>query len=307
VTCPDPAHRGHVAPGYWTQHKKEIVVTTQFIRRDLTLAYVASLLVALVMTVASVAALVDWGRVYPGIEPKMLPLFVGQDALNIIVGLPVLLGSMWLARRGSLIGLLLWPGALFYVLYDYGYYVLGAPFNWFFLAYIGLMTVSAYAAVVVIANTDGVAVRDRLVRTVPRRLTGGVLVGLAVLFTGLWSALTMSALASGSPADPIVRTVVTMDLTVQLPALFAGGVLLWRRAPLGYVVAAGLLLQAATYLIGLSAITVLQEVLTQVPFDAVAVVPGIVVGVVSLALLASFVRGAAEARSSTAGVERQAA
>jgi hypothetical protein len=117
----------------------------------------------------------------------------------------------------------------------------------------------------------------------------------------------MSALASGSPADPIVRTVVTMDLTVQLPALFAGGVLLWRRAPLGYVVAAGLLLQAATYLIGLSAITVLQEVLTQVPFDAVAVVPGIVVGAVSLALLASFVRGAAEARSSTAGVERQAA
>jgi hypothetical protein len=280
---------------------------TQFIRRDLTLAYIASLLVALVMTVASVAALVDWGWVYPGIEPKMLPLFVGQDALNIIVALPALLGSMWLARRGSLIGLLLWPGALFYILYDYGYYVLGAPFNWFFLAYIGLMTVSAYAAVVVIASTNGEAVRDRLARAVPARLTGGVLMGLAILFTGLWAALTMSALVSGSPADPIVRTVVTMDLTVQLPALFAGGVLLWRRTPLGYVVSAGLLLQAATYLIGLSAISVLQEVLLEAPFDPIAVIPGIVVGVVSLGLIATFVSGATDRPEPVTAAGRRAA
>ena len=95
--------------------------------RNLKFAYVASIFIAVVMTIVSVAGLLLWSRVYPGIEPKMLPLFVGQDALNLLVGLPLLLGSAWLARRGALIGLLLWPGALFYVLYDYGYYALGAP------------------------------------------------------------------------------------------------------------------------------------------------------------------------------------
>jgi hypothetical protein len=34
-----------------------------------------------------------------------------------MIGLPILRGSMGLARRGKLLGLLLWPGALFYVLY----------------------------------------------------------------------------------------------------------------------------------------------------------------------------------------------
>jgi hypothetical protein len=83
------------------------------IRRELTLAYVVSVFVALLMTGASVAGLVVGSSLYAPIDPKLFPLFVGQDALNLVLGLPVLLGAMWLARRGSLIGLLLWPGALF--------------------------------------------------------------------------------------------------------------------------------------------------------------------------------------------------
>ena len=113
------------------------------VKRNLSLAYLVSLVVAILMTIVSVAGLIDGVRVYPGVDKGLLTLLIGQDALNLLVGLPILLGSMWLARRGSLIGLLLWPGALFYVLYDYGYYVLGAPFNVFFLPYIAVMTLSA--------------------------------------------------------------------------------------------------------------------------------------------------------------------
>lgn len=38
-------------------------------------------------------------------------------AFNLVVGMPLLLGSMWLTRRGSFAGLLLWPSAHFYVLH----------------------------------------------------------------------------------------------------------------------------------------------------------------------------------------------
>jgi len=259
---------------------------------DLGLAYIASLLVAVGMAAVSLAALVDWDRVYPGIEAKMLPLFVGQDALNLVVGLPILLGAMVLARRGALIGLLLWPGALFYVAYDYGYYVLGAPYTVFFLPYIGLVTVSMYAAIAVVVGIDGTAVRERLSDVVPVRLVGGFLAAVALLFTALWTALNLSAATGSSPIDPVLRVVTIMDLSVQLPALLLGGILLWRRAPIGYVVTAGLLLQAATYLAGLSAITLLQEALLGTPIDPVAVFPGFVIGAVSLAFVAFFVRGA---------------
>jgi hypothetical protein len=263
------------------------------IKRDLSLAYVASIVVALVMTIASLAGLIWGSAIYPFTDMKLFPLLVGQDALNLIVGLPLLLGSMWLARRGSLIGLLLWPGALFYVAYDYGYYVLGAPTNWFFLPYIGLLTLSMYAAVAVVVGIDADAIRERFSGNVPRRAVGGVLAGLAVLFTTLWMALNVSAMASGTPLDDVARVVTIMDLTLQLPALFVGGILLWRGASIAYVVAPGLLLQAAAYLAGLSAITVLQEVLIGVPMDPVAVIPGFVVAGVCLVFIGAFIRGAA--------------
>lgn len=276
-----------------------MLAVLNYLQRSLGLAYIGSILVAVLMTMASVAGLVDWNRTYPGVDAALLPLFVGQDALNLAVGLPILLGSMWLARRGALIGLLLWPGALFYVLYDYGYYVLGAPFNAFFLVYIALMTLSAYAMIGIVVSIDSTVIRARLAEEVPAQLVGGFIAGLAVLFTALWSAISVSAFASGAQLDMVPRVVTTMDLTIQLPALFIGGVLLMRRHALGYVVAAGLLLQAAAYLIGLSVITVLTETLTGVPLDAVAVAPGLIIGAIGLVLIGTFVRGAGSGHAET--------
>ena len=110
--------------------------------------------------------------------------------------------------------------------------------------------------------------------------------------------MTLSALASGVALPMIPRVVVTLDLTMQLPALFIGGVLLMRQHQLGYVVAAGLLLQASSYLAGLSAVTVLEEAVIRTPFDPIAVVPGIIVGIIGLVLLSGFVRASAAPRMS---------
>jgi hypothetical protein len=258
--------------------------------RHLGLASALSTGIAALMTFASGYALFEWPRVYEGSDAKLIPLLVGQDALNLVVGLPLLVGAMLLARRGSLAGLLLWPGALFYVAYDYGYYALGVPYGWFFIPYIALVSASLFATGILVAGIDGRAVRERIGQDVPARTTGGFLVALALLFTTLWCALNVSALASGQEVDPVLRVVTTMDLGLQLPALFAGGVLLWRRAALGYVVCGGLLVQAAAYLAGLSALTLLQESLAALPFDAVAVLPGFVVGGVGFILFGTFVR-----------------
>ena len=237
----------------------------------------------------------------------MLPLFVGQDALTLLVGLPLLLGSVWLARRGALIGQLLWTGALFYVLYDYGYYALGAPFNALFVPYLALMSLSAYALIALVTSIDGAVIRERIGGAVPARIVGAFLATVAILFITLWTAMSVSAAASGSPLDPILRVVTTMHLTVQLPALLVGGFLLWRRQPLGYVVAAGLLLQVVAYLVGLSAITLLQESVMRSPVDLVAVLPGFVVGAAGLVLIKPFVRGAAEVEPSPARSRRRGA
>jgi hypothetical protein len=82
------------------------------IKRKLTLAYILSPVIALVMTVVSVVGLLYHTSLYPD---EMRLAFTGQDAINLVFGVPLLLVSLWLARRGKLIGLLFLPGALFSV------------------------------------------------------------------------------------------------------------------------------------------------------------------------------------------------
>lgn len=77
------------------------------------------------------------------------------------------------ARRGSLIGLLLWPGALFYLAYTYVHYLVGAPFSALFLGYVAIVALSAYTTIGLVASIDRDTARQRLSGAVRPRLVGG--------------------------------------------------------------------------------------------------------------------------------------
>ena len=160
------------------------------LKRDLTLAFRTSLLIALLMVVVSVGGL-TWGSTsLYGVDPNralgvsastagvLVPGFLVQDVFDLAVGLPILVGVLWLARRGSLIGLLLWPGALFYLAYTYVHYLVGTPFSALFLGYVAIVVLSAYTTIGLVASIDGDTVRQRLSGAVRPRLVGGLLVGV---------------------------------------------------------------------------------------------------------------------------------
>ena len=275
------------------------------ITRDLRIAYLVSLVIAVLMAMVSAAGLLFGSAGLYGADPKLavgvteaeagllVPGFLAQDAYNLVVGLPILLASLWLARRGSLIGLLLWPGALFYMLYTYALYLVGAPFSALFLAYVALVAVIAYTMIGIVASIDGEQVRQRLDGVVPARTIGGILIGLAVLTLAQDAGgAVVTALAGGAPLDPVARHVWIADLAVEVPAVLIGGVLLWRRERLGYVAGAGLLLQFGLTPTGLAAIIALQPVLTAGPLDVGTIIGLLIFSVVCFATLAFFVRGA---------------
>jgi len=74
------------------------------ITHSLTLEYAISTVVAIVIVVASTVGIMYRSVIYP--TEKLSVVFVSTDLLNLVVGLPVLLVSMWLTRRGKLTGLL---------------------------------------------------------------------------------------------------------------------------------------------------------------------------------------------------------
>ena len=67
----------------------------------------------------------------------------------------------------------------------------------------------------------------------------------------MWAAYVFTG--RPTPVGPdAFRLVAALDLSLMVPALTVGGVLLWQRSPWGYVIAAIASIQAALYLFVLS-------------------------------------------------------
>jgi hypothetical protein len=257
--------------------------------RDLTLAYLASLVVALGIGVASGAGLMS-GSVGLDGESSLVLVSRGADAANLVLVLPLLLATMWFSRRGSLFGLLLWPGVLFYALYAYVPYLIGAPFSALFFVHATLVTLSAFTLISMLASIDGQEVRPRLAGA-PARGIGAALVLIAVAaYAGLaGTALTALADPAGEAAT---RPLAVADWALGTPVLLAGGLLLWRRMSLGYVAAPGLLLVSGLGGVVFAVAAVLDNLLGGPQTEPAVIVVHLVISVVSFGLLAFLVRRA---------------
>jgi hypothetical protein len=264
------------------------------IRCNLTLAYAVSLVIAALMAIASVAGLLYQTVIYP--TDELLQSFVANDVVNLFVGLPILLGSMWLTRRGQLIGLLFWPGALFYAFYTYIVYVFSTPLNVAFLLHLTLVTLSAYAMMGLVASIDRKVVQHRLTGAVSERVGGSVLTGLGILIFVRVIGVMVNALMSRTPVAAVELALHVSDFMIA-PAWVIGGVLLWRREALGYVTGLGLLFQVSMLFIGLIFVLILRPFITAAQFGLSDVVVVFVMGMVSFIPLALFVRGAASKRN----------
>jgi len=171
--------------------------------------------------------------------------FKGQDAVILFAGLPLLLVSVLLYSRGSLVGTLLLMGTLGFFLYVYMSMLLGAAYNRLFLLYVALFSASLFAFTLVFTSID----RDLLAA---RLATGAPRVGLAVFMfaSGLvtltvWGAPLVSALIKDSTPDRLdtYTTPVTfaLDLAIITPAAILSGALILQGAALGVLIAVPLL------------------------------------------------------------------
>jgi hypothetical protein len=278
-----------------THHERD---TTLPVRHSLRLVYVLSFLIAILLAAASIVGLLYRTDMYPA--EALLQSFVATDVVNLLVGLPILLGSIWLARRGRLVGLLLWPGALSFVLYNDLVYVLAMPLNPVFLLHLTLLTLNVYTAIGLITSLDGGAVRRRLTGAVSERFAGGILAGLGLLFLLRAIGVLISALTHQTSIAQTELAPHVSDVLIA-PALVIGGILLWRRRPLGYVVGLGLLFQASMLFIGLIVFLWVQPFLTDAAFAVADMVVIFVLGLICFVPLALFVRGVISGRGSPPG------
>jgi hypothetical protein len=192
------------------------------LRNNPALAYALSGLLVVLLLVSAVAGLLYGSSGLYASYPADLAGLVGQDVVALAVILPLLALSTWLTSRGSLPGLLLWAGALFWVAYYYFFYVVGG-FNVLFLVYIAMVSASLYALLSLLLSIEPDAFKARFDASVPARLIGGFTITVALVFTLMWGGMVLTSLADGTRPPEVNREVIIIDFTVMLPLLLFGG------------------------------------------------------------------------------------
>lgn len=177
----------------------------------------------------------------------------GADVVALFTLVPLLgVSAVW-ARRGAPRGLLVWLGALHVLVYDVTFYLYGAAFNAWFLAYAALVAGGVVLLVAALYGLDLRAVGRGFDAATPHRWPAAVLAVLGVGLGGVWLSQAIAYLASGTLPSSVVASghptavVFAVDLTLLVPFFLLGAVGLWRRRPWGRVVATAVSVSGATY------------------------------------------------------------
>ncbi len=210
----------------------------------------------------------------------------GTDVVTLALGIPLLVAALVLARRGSVRAALLLVGALTYFLYVYASRSFANAYNGLFLVYVALFSASLFALVVAVRSLD---VRLLASSAAERRHRGVsiFLVVCAVVTAIVWLTPMVASLAEGERPkllDTYTTTITeALDLGVIVPTLLVATYLLSRRSPLGYVLAAALLV-----LLVLIAVMIAVQTAFQVAAD-VSFTTGEIVGPISGFLILALV------------------
>lgn len=198
------------------------------------------------------------GLVHPAVYKDLAWIkaaWFGCDVVTLLGGVPLIVGGLFAMRRGSQRGELLWLGGLGYGVYNYSYFALGAHLNVLFPLFVTLFVGSAWTLILALSSADVAAMPAQFGARTPVRTVAGYMaftgIGLLVPWLAQWGAYVFADVVPSIGEAPF-RLVAAMDLSFMAPTMLIGAVLLWRRSAWGYVIAAIVITQGATYTAGLT-------------------------------------------------------
>lgn len=228
-------------------------------------AFILTVLIAILATFAAAGGLFLNGLYRD--NPFVTTTWLGNDAVTLFLGVPILAAGLIFAARGSLKAQLVWLGALDYMLYNYAFYLFGAAFNAFFLLYAVLLALSIMALILGLAGLDVKQIQHQFSARTPVKWIGGYFFFVALGLSLVYAAQSIVFIVTGQvPAIVTLsghptNVVFALDLTLLIPWLVVGALWLVKRRPWGYVIAAILSIKGPLYtlVLGLNSILVVNR------------------------------------------------
>lgn len=181
-----------------------------------------------------------------------------NDRVTLFLGVPLLVGSFLAARRGSIAGRLIWLGMIWFLVYNYAFYLFGAAFNAHFLLYVALFCLPTLALVAGVGELEVEALRAVSPPPLPARLVGTYMLLFGLMLGAVWSSQAIVYLRTGALPEMLalagaqVHLIAALDLSLVVPSFGIAGVWLWRGDPWGLVVAVIANVKGAVYCVVLA-------------------------------------------------------
>jgi len=204
----------------------------------------------------------------------------GTALVIMVLAVPILFTSMYFAARNSARALVVWLGAVAYIIYQAVLFLFGSPFNSLFLIYVALLSLGFWSAVVLMQQIDLLAFSARFDGRLPARGIAIYVVVLAALNAVVWLRTIVPAMLSDSPsaflegAGVTTNPVYVQDLALWLPLIVMGSWWLWKGRALGQLVVGAMLVPLLLESVGVATdqwFGVLAD--PDTPFASMAAVP----------------------------------
>lgn len=187
---------------------------------------------------------------------------IAQDVVTLILGLPLLLVSLLLARRGLLKGRLLLTGTVGYFLYTYVSYSFLSMYNPLFLVYVALMSLSLFCFILCMLSIDAEQLKASFGPKLPVKFIGGFQLFIAFTLMLLWLGRIAPSLTTG--AAPLgleyytTLVIQALDLGIIVPTALLSGILLIRHKGWGYLLSSIIIIKGITMLTAITAMLIGQ-------------------------------------------------
>jgi len=230
--------------------------------------YYLSVFIIILATVASAGGLFLDGLYLD--NAFITSLWGGNDLVTLVVAVPTLIIALVLSRRGSQRAQLLWLAMLNYMLYNFAFYLFGAAFNWFFLIYVTLFTLSTLAFIFGLVNIDVNQISQRFRSRTPVKWISVYLLLVAIGLSTMYIIQSLNFISTGQLPDIVIKSghptslIYALDLSLLVPIFMIGGIWLWQRKPWGYVLASISMVKGTTYTLVLTVVS-LWGAITSVP------------------------------------------
>ncbi len=220
---------------------------------------------------------------------------IGQDIVNLFLVVPLLLVSMFLMLKSNIIGLYVFGGTVFYILYSFIIYCFGVHFNVMFLMYCVTLGLSVFIFIIFLYEAGKKDVRQWFNEKLPVKYIGIYLIIVSLMFYVLWLKDVFPAIinntvpASVSGQNLLVNPVHVIDISFALPGILVSAVLLMKKNNLGYILSPVSLVFILILAIALAMMVVMMKV-RGIGDDTSVVLIFVVIAVISLFFLFLFMR-----------------